>query len=215
MGIGRTILAVGLGALWAQEAPARMPDAATLIVLVHDLAAVSDDVLTGAEREVERIFSRADVHIQWLYCPAKPGVLLPDRPQGTILLRIVPTALDFMGGTAMGYALLPDGEAGHATVSYARVQRSVGRQKTSAAGLDRVLGHAMAHELGHVLLGPKAHSEAGLMLPNWDARHLNDMSKGRLHFTKEQAQRIHGGAVALGVCGRIDCSESASALADR
>jgi hypothetical protein len=91
------------------------------------------------------------------------------------------------------------------------VQRTVARQTISAAGPDRVLGHAMAHELGHVLLGARAHSEAGLMLPNWDARNLKDMSKGRLHFTKEQAERIHGGAVALGVCGRIECSESALA----
>ena len=203
MRIGGTIVwkaapAMGLGTLWAQEQQPHAPDAATLTVLVHDLAAVPQKVLAGAQWEVARIFSRADVRIEWLYCPATPGVSFPDHPPGTIILRLVPTELDFVSGTAMGYALLPQGEPGHATVSFRRVQRSVARQTTSAASLERVLGHAMAHELGHVLLGPNAHFELGLMLPNWDARNFDDMSKGRLNFTGEQARRIHDAVIGLG-----------------
>lgn len=197
MGIGGTILAMGLGALW-QQAPSRTPDAATLTVLVHDLAAVPENVLAGAQGEVARIFSHADVRIEWLYCPGTPGASFPSHPPGTIILRIVSTDLDFVGATAMGYALLPEGEPGNATVSFRRVQRSVARQTTSAASLERVLGHAMAHELGHVLLGPNAHSDLGLMLPNWDARNFDDMSKGRLNFTGEQARRIHDAVIGLG-----------------
>ena len=54
-----------------------------------------------------------------------------------------------------------------ATVFYDRIQ-SVGK----GGDLSNLLGLATAHELGHLLLGSKAHTEKGIMQPRWTRKHL-------------------------------------------
>jgi hypothetical protein len=51
-------------------------------------------------------------------------------------------------------------------------------------GLARVLGHVMAHELGHLLLGSNAHSRQGIMCPRWHRDELHLASKGALLFSE-------------------------------
>jgi hypothetical protein len=55
-------------------------------------------------------------------------------------------------------------------------------------GLARVLGHVMAHELGHLLLGSNAHSRQGIMCPRWHGDELHLASKGSLLCSEEQAR---------------------------
>ena len=59
------------------------------------------------------------------------------------------------------------------------------------AKFDRGLGHAMAHEVGHLLLGVHSHALSGLMTADWHAleTHLQP-------FTPEQAQVIRVRATA-------------------
>ena len=52
-----------------------------------------------------------------------------------------------------------------------------------------VLAHAMAHEIGHLLL-PHGHSDAGLMRADWNADDLRGAAGGHLNFTVEQAAVI-------------------------
>ena len=52
-----------------------------------------------------------------------------------------------------------------------------------------VLAHAMAHEIGHLLL-PYGHSATGLMRAEWDRKDLRLAVHGRLNFTAEQATLI-------------------------
>lgn len=212
MGIsGKIIWGLALAAhlgISAKGAEGRSREGPIQTILVHDMAAVPAEVLARAKEEVTRIFSRANVRIAWLYCSATAGeadVLrpCPPRPAGTIILRIVPATLDFLDAPALGYALTPGRAGVYATVSFRRVQLCVARQTTSAASLEQVLGHATAHELGHILLGTNSHSAAGLMRPDWDARALDDASKGRLNFLPDEARRIQD-AVAQRVRGETN-----------
>ena len=52
-----------------------------------------------------------------------------------------------------------------------------------------VLAHAMAHEVGHLLL-PHGHSDTGLMRADWDADDLWSAANGELNFTAGQAESI-------------------------
>src|SRR5205085_3700256 len=54
--------------------------------------------------------------------------------------------------------------------------------------LGEVLGHVVAHELGHLLLGSNAHSSLGIMRPHWSAEELQSLRMGKLLFTREQSQ---------------------------
>ena len=59
-----------------------------------------------------------------------------------------------------------------------------------------VLGHAMAHELGHLLLGT-GHSSQGLMKGSWTSLDLQLASRGKLRFSPDQAGLLHRAALSL------------------
>lgn len=46
----------------------------------------------------------------------------------------------------------------------------------------------MAHEIGHLLLGPNAHSTAGIMQMRWDPTQIRLAVMRRLFFTDEQSK---------------------------
>jgi hypothetical protein len=48
----------------------------------------------------------------------------------------------------------------------------------------------VAHEFGHLLLGPKAHSAEGIMRANWSRHDMENGAKGQLRFTDRQATLI-------------------------
>ena len=60
-------------------------------------------------------------------------------------------------------------------------------------GPSQLLGHVMAHELGHLLLPYGAHSVAGLMRPAWDRAQVRAAAEGLLTFTPDQAGLIREG----------------------
>jgi hypothetical protein len=88
----------------------------------------------------------------------------------------------------MGFAIPPgDGEFGkYCGVFYDRV-RQLSSQSLNEA---EVRGHAMAHELGHLLLGINAHSTDGLMSAHWTPRELALAAQGKLLFGDAERRRI-------------------------
>jgi hypothetical protein len=64
------------------------------------------------------------------------------------------------------------------------------RTRISEASL---LGHVMAHEIGHVLQGLVRHSEDGLMKESWTPEEMLNMPTRRLSFTKRDADLIYLG----------------------
>ena len=57
-------------------------------------------------------------------------------------------------------------------------------------GTGFLLGHVLAHEMGHVLQGVLRHSETGVLKARWSAGETRDMGKTRLHFTAYDAGLI-------------------------
>jgi hypothetical protein len=51
-----------------------------------------------------------------------------------------------------------------------------------------VLGCAIAHEIGHLLLGPNRHSVSGIMRARWDRRDIREELQGAMLFTPQQAR---------------------------
>jgi hypothetical protein len=73
--------------------------------------------------------------------------------------------------------------------------------------LGTVLGHVIAHELGHLLLR-EGHAAAGLMRAPWTAADLRAMQRGRLGFTTAQGSRI------LAEVARLRARDAAYVLSD-
>jgi hypothetical protein len=95
-----------------------------------------------------------------------------------------------IAGTALG-ATSGTREAGGraAFIFYHRVERIAQTYKIENV---LVLAHAMAHEIGHLLL-PYGHSATGLMRADWDAKDLRLAMGGELNFTADQVELIRAG----------------------
>ena len=53
-----------------------------------------------------------------------------------------------------------------------------------------ILGYAMAHEIGHVLLNIPGHSASGVMKGHWTVDHMKKMSCECVNFQSSQAAKI-------------------------
>jgi hypothetical protein len=51
-----------------------------------------------------------------------------------------------------------------------------------------ILSYAAAHEVGHLLLGNRAHTSRGVMKASWDLGDYTAMDQNQCHFTKEQSE---------------------------
>ena len=72
-------------------------------------------------------------------------------------------------------------------VFYHRVEE-LAKSKTCSKG--EILGHAAAHELGHLLLGNLDHTSTGLMKARLGHKDLQTAAKGDLLFTEGEAGLI-------------------------
>jgi hypothetical protein len=84
-----------------------------------------------------------------------------------------------------------------AYVFYRRVEQEAHWHDVSSV---LVLAYAMSHELGHLLLGSRAHSPAGLMRACWRRAEFQQAGQGRLRFSEEEASAIR--AWSLGADAR-------------
>ena len=62
------------------------------------------------------------------------------------------------------------------------------------ASFDRGLGHAMAHEVGHLLLGAHSHAPAGLMTAHWYPleTHLQTLTPEQVQVIRVRAAATEG-----------------------
>jgi len=167
-----------------------------LCLIVENNAHVPDDVLDGARKHVERIYRQAGIEIIWLVrnnlSAEEPD--LPRVPQLTVV--IVPECISpssCRDVTVTGTAIGSDGKgAWRAYVFWKRVL-TMARIVKNAMPLpypeSLILGHAIAHESGHVLL-PVGHTKSGLMAAQMDAMAIQIAIRGKLLFLPEQAARM-------------------------
>jgi hypothetical protein len=77
-----------------------------------------------------------------------------------------------------------------ATVSVEFAQRL---EEAGVSPLLGILGHAIAHEIGHLLLPGNGHSVSGIMRARWDQKEWMLLRQGNLNFTPEQARLLRAG----------------------
>jgi len=165
--------------------------APAISVSIYDDVQLSPRVLAEAEDETARVYQKAGITISWIECKSSktdsaPDLRCQDPPSAVHLnLRIIPHASK-SGDGIFGVAFLSaEGTGAYSDVSYNSAEEL---DRDWHVGLARVLGHVMAHELGHLLLGSNAHSRQGIMCPSWHGGELRLASMGALLFSQEQAQ---------------------------
>ncbi len=161
-----------------------------LTVQVYNYSQASPAVLTGAEREADRILGEAGVRAVWLECPVGPSGVMPKGPcdkeldATDVRLRVLaaPNQHEYQD-SVFGFTIHP----AFASVYYEFAMR---RAKTdrAASEITIILGGVIAHELGHLLLGTNGHSRAGIMQPRWEPNQVQQLMMGSLLFTPEQSK---------------------------
>ena len=95
----------------------------------------------------------------------------------------------FKKAVLLSYLPLPPLKVSYATVLIDRVEELAEQQVVSKG---QILGYAVAHELGHILMCSSSHPPRGLMRAGWKANELRDMAQRRLLFSAEEAERMRG-----------------------
>jgi hypothetical protein len=168
-----------------------------VVVRVYDAARLGATVSGRVMAMAEGILRTAFFQVRWMPCTRDAAVRAACRvPLGRdrareLVMRVVPmapraTADDGRLGDAMVAPSGPTGVLG--TVYVDRVTALA-----VAAGTDRVvlLGRALAHEIGHLMLGSGNHAPDGLMRAVWTAGEVRRDRLADWRFAESDVRRMH------------------------
>lgn len=173
-----------------------------LTLRVYDYVPIDPVLLVRAEKVTDAIFEEVGVEITWMDCTPLRGEFLrretcpSDTGASDLVLRILPRHMAIKLATPnepLGFAQqCPETEpACELTVFYFRVDELT----TEGYRAEFLLGHVIAHEVAHVLIGP-GHSEDGIMRREWSRGELRRMSLGlQLGFTSPQSRKLEDAVV--------------------
>jgi hypothetical protein len=162
---------------------------------VYNYSWATPEDIRDMESAAMKILGRSGISVQWIQCSPILKEAGLSSQCGSALGRTVfqllvtnnPNGLrgDALGSTIQGTSIL--------TVSYNR-SRDLAAVHDLAVG--RVLAHAVAHEMGHLLLGSAHHAANGIMKARFGPD-LDDMDRGWLVFTPEQSRLLQKQVVSL------------------
>jgi hypothetical protein len=191
LGLTRVVAMVGMVGFLFSEAACASPAALdlTITVRVYNYTQAPPTILARAEREAGRIFGEAGLKVLWLDCTPGYSTPIPQDPcqeaieTADIRLRILLAPVRNMQDSVFGFAIAP----ALASVYY---ESALGFAKYDQAEFEApiVLGCAIAHEIGHLLLGSNRHSVSGIMRARWDRRDIREELQGAMLFTPQQAR---------------------------
>ena len=160
--------------------------------MVFDRAGVPGHTLSEAQERAGTILGNAGVEVEWIDChrPANASVCATVAEPDRLILTIVTEDNGRIFSEDVLGRSVPGDRSTHgiyARVFHRHVQAKAEHEKVNSGQL---LGLVAAHEFGHLLLGPKAHSPEGIMRANWSRHEFNLGAQGQLRFTNRQASLI-------------------------
>jgi hypothetical protein len=176
-------VALVAGLTCSSKATAETTDPLTLQVMLQNEIGIRIATLHQTQAEASRIFKAARITLIWL----PPG----EVPANSLIIKIVETPigqksrnLNVLGETRRVQIEAPGRMA---WLYYSRIHDLA---RFLHLEVSQLLGHVMAHEMGHLLLPYGAHADAGLMKAGWDAHQAFLAASGALTFEPSQAALI-------------------------
>ena len=206
-------LALGLviigGLLGMTQKSAAQDSRLIFTVHVNNYAGVDSKTLAGAENIATAIFHTSGVEAHWVTSLGPSGEKLEETsgPRSISLsdlhLSILPRIMSDRFGlreTVTGIAPGRGPNRQQTYVFYAKVEalaqhsgnRDLAGPQYFQVTKALILGHAIAHEIGHILLNLEKHTATGIMRGNWDMNDLLNAASGRLIFSTRQDEAIRG-----------------------
>jgi len=198
-------LASGLTGFSPTEVVIASETSPAITIHVRNYAGVSPQTLMEAEKVATDIYRKAGVETRWadIFLMAENdlvnSVALKTFTLADIQLNIFPDVMsDLLGLSNSVMGLAPGAGPDRETVYVfdSKVKTSYWRMSSAYINGDidrfvsmgQVLGHVIAHEVGHLLLNLQVHSPHGIMRGEWSFLDFRDMASGMLIFTPEQAE---------------------------
>jgi len=200
--------------LTAKSSPAN-PSAASLplTVRIYDYAGPGTAIIERAQQEASRVLAHVDIAATWLNCPltmeqreTNASCASPAGPTD-LVVRVLPPKMHPAASSetqTFGHALIANDKPAPriASILFGNVERlawardmdssygTIHRSITHERYVGILLGHVIAHEIGHLLLATNKHSRRGLMIAHWDASVTEDAILRRLQFEPGERKRI-------------------------
>ena len=175
-----TCLVVGTA---VQLSAAEATDARQFGVRLINQANVPADVMSRAQADASRIYAALGVEIVWIVNANDP---LPTAPKVTLV--VVPKSMSVSTRFALGTAIANRTSAGRR--AYAFLDKVTWFAGGTGQSLSAVLGHVIAHELGHLLIGNNSHALTGIMRSKWTQSEITLLAAGNLTFAHDHATTI-------------------------
>jgi len=173
-----------------------------ITIETYNLARIGSQTLVQAEQLTTSVFAVAGVGVRWTTgSPSETARLVndfsavhqdqcaADLPLTIVRVQFLTRAPNGFSPRALGYAL-PCAKRGIQVTLY--VDRMEAVSYRHFAALDRVLGYALAHETGHVLLRSSTHASRGLMKAVWARDDWQRAGVEVIPFTLDQAKQMAG-----------------------
>ena len=179
----------------AQTLPVEIP------IVVYDSGKIGPKTLSSAENLTGEILLAAGLDAKWVAGPISelqrlgtdftartPAECRASNPD-LLRVQVVAHAPAGLPGQALGFSL-PCATTGIQVTIYA--DRVAKVSEAAAPTFSRVLGYAMAHELGHVLLHSAAHADNGLMKGVWSKSDWQRAAVSMIPFNPAQSRQMIG-----------------------
>lgn len=182
-GIAVVITVLGSN-VWADDTP---PPTTALAVCIGGRKNL--ELVGRAEAIASKIFAKIGVRIEWRE--------LSNCPPRAIQIQLSEKAPEGQLPSALAYAHPFDGT--RITVFLDRVKDVV-----APPTVPYLLGHVIAHEVGHILQGMTRHSETGVMKAHWSREDYHRMTWQPLDFTEQDIALIKRGLQARAAIERAE-----------
>jgi hypothetical protein len=146
--------------------------------------------LAEAQRIASAIFQAAGVRLYWVRCDRAAELTDTSHCDQTtdplrLIVKVFPESMTArLDRPPRVFGLATQSEA---YIFYGRVSEFVAKEGVSESVL---LGHVLAHEVGHMALGQKGHSPSGVMSATFEKRALRLAERGLLLFTAKQSSEL-------------------------
>lgn len=190
----------------------------SITIRVYDSAGVAPNERATALKTAAAILSRADLDATWIVCtPARDRKQQPgcdtSPASHELVVRLTRSGPGDETGNSRAFgSSLIDPTTATGTLSTVFVDRVDWLAATGKAVRAEVLGRAIAHEIGHQVLGSNDHSARGLMRETWTPDELTRNRAEDWQFSTAQRAALHARWASWGLGRRAGTRDPRTAF---
>jgi hypothetical protein len=167
-------------------------------VRVYDASGLDERMRQAALDVAGTTLAPTSVEITWRVCGLsnkRTSYCETALAPGELAIRIVriPAVADRSGGLRLGDAFI-DTHAGRGVLATIYLDRVLRLAEQTGADRIALLGHAIAHELGHLLMASNVHGSIGLMRAFWSLEEVRNERPTDWTIAPRDANAIRRGA---------------------